>query len=74
MSRLTRWLHLDEPVVSEDDRGELNDLRAMTTAATDRAQAQSVEANRLSRYVIDRTRRNHIAESLALMFRNERGA
>lgn len=64
MGWLRRTLHLDEPVVTDDDRAELAHLRSVTADASADARNQAAEATRLHGFFKEQYERNHIAERL----------
>lgn len=69
MSWIKRVLHLDEPMVSDDERAELAHLTRVTAEASERAQGQAVEAHRLAQFFKGQKDQNHIAERLNIAIR-----
>jgi hypothetical protein len=59
---LTRWLHLDEPAVSDAEHAELDELRAEVDAQRAEADITTSRIVGLSRYFVRVNDRNHLAE------------
>jgi hypothetical protein len=61
---LTRWLHLDEPPVSDDERAELAGLRAEVEQQRADVDSTTEQLVGLARYFVRVNNRNHLAERL----------
>ena len=72
MNWLRHLFHLDEPMVTDEQRAEVAHLRDVTAKASERASEQAGEATRLAKYFKDQNDRNHIAERLNIAIQRGR--
>jgi len=61
---ITRWLHLDEPAVSDGERAEVAELRAAVEQQRADVDSTTERLVGLARYFVRVNDRNHLAERL----------
>jgi hypothetical protein len=69
MTFLRRLLHIDEPVISDDERAELHDLRAAVADQRSTADSARTQSVGLARYFVRVNDENHLADRLRAAMR-----